>query len=120
MNYSDWYWLYAYERSYCSPAVHSAITQRLRDGDQGQKYPIPAGTIEGGTFIETIAGQIWWRVYPGAKALHMESEERAAPRYEGDRVAAVSQIQIEHAQQELTESYSMKLVYEFDSSKSFL
>jgi hypothetical protein len=65
MNYSDWYWLYAYERSYCSPAVHSAITQRLRDGDQGQKYPIPAGTIEGGTFIETIVGQIWWRVYPG-------------------------------------------------------
>jgi hypothetical protein len=53
----------------------------------------------------------------------MESEERAAPRYEGDRVAAVSQIQIalcEHAQQELIESYSMKLVYEFYSSKSFL
>jgi hypothetical protein len=28
------------------------------DGGQGQKYPIPTGTIEGGTSIETNGGQI--------------------------------------------------------------
>jgi hypothetical protein len=59
----------------------------------------------------------------GGKAItlnDMKSEEQAAPRYEGDRVAAVSQIHIAlrgHTQQEPTELYLMKLVYIEDSPK---
>ena len=43
---------------HCARGWQEVPDQRLRGGGQDQKYPIPAGIIEGGTFIETNAEQI--------------------------------------------------------------